>query len=73
MFLVTEELKCLLIKNSQLSLHLEKSQHAHVRTLGKHQIFSCSFQDNGEEMTIGHKENESERKQENKGDKAGWG
>jgi hypothetical protein len=44
MFLLTEEqLKYLLIKNSHLPLHLEKSQHALARTWGKHQISSCQL------------------------------
>jgi hypothetical protein len=62
-FLLTEEqLKYRLIKNSQLPLHLEKSQHALARTWGKHQISSCHFQDISAEMTIGNKHNEWERK-----------
>jgi len=60
-FLLTEEqLKYVLIKNSQLPLHLERSQHALARTWGKLQISSCHFQDIGAE--IGNKHNEWERK-----------
>jgi hypothetical protein len=60
--LIEEQLKYLLIKNSQLPLHLEKSQLALARTWEKHQISSCHFQDIGAEMTIRNKHDEWERK-----------
>jgi hypothetical protein len=70
MFLLTEgQPKYVCIKNGQLPLHLEKSQHALARTWQKHQISSCHFHDIWTDMTIQHTQNGWERNTENEGDK----